>query len=34
MNFISTAHKSCDNIENFNVIILIALEYHKSKDLL
>ena len=30
----STAHKSCDNIENFNVIILIALEYHKSNDLL
>ena len=26
----STAHKSCDNIEN--VIILIALEYHKSNN--
>ena len=32
MNIIFTAHNSCDNIENFNVIILITLEYHKSKD--
>ena len=32
MNFILTAHKPCDNIENSNVKFLIALEYHKSKD--
>ena len=31
MNFISTAHKFCDNIENFNVKLLIAFEYCKSK---
>ena len=32
MNFISTAHKSCDNKKILNVIIMIALEYPKSKD--
>ena len=32
MNIIFTAHKSCDNIENFNVKFFFALEYHKSKD--
>ena len=31
--FILTAHKFYDNIENFNIKLLITFEHHKSKGL-